>query len=135
MNFLCLLILALMPVQGLALAYQDIRLVEGQADLSASSPGIYRITGDALWIWDRLLMPGDPALTSLEKVPFPKLWLKHPAQFRHHIGKATYTLRILLPLESFGEVWGLRLPRTYGASRICDTRFPPVRCGLSYLAV
>ena len=72
MKFLYLLILALMPVKSLALVFQDVRLVEGQADLSASSPGIYRITGDALWIWDQLLMPGDPALTSLEKVPFPQ---------------------------------------------------------------
>ncbi|HET9238300.1 MAG TPA: ATP-binding protein [Oligoflexus sp.] len=118
MKILYLLILALMPVKSLALAYQDIRLVDGQADLSASGPGIYRMTGDVLWIWDKLLMPGDPALDSMEKVPFPKLWHGHPEQSRHKIGKATYSLRLILPLEAFGEVWGLRLPRIYGASRV-----------------
>jgi HPt (histidine-containing phosphotransfer) domain-containing protein len=118
MKFLYILILALMPVKSLALAYQDIRMVDGQADLSASGPGIYRITGEVLWIWDKLLMPGDPALESLEKVPFPKLWHGHPEKTRQKIGKATYNLRLILPLEAFGEVWGLRLPRIYGASRV-----------------
>lgn len=118
MNFLYVLILALMPVKSLALAYQDIRMVDGQADLSAAGPGIYRIAGEVLWVWDKLLMPGDPGLDSLEKVPFPKLWHGHPEKTRHRIGKATYSLRLVLPLEAFGEVWGLRLPRIYGASRV-----------------
>jgi HPt (histidine-containing phosphotransfer) domain-containing protein len=107
-----------MPVSSLALAFQDIPMVDGQADLSASGPGIYRITGEVLWIWDKLLLPGDPALDSMEKVPFPKLWHGHPEQARHKLGKATYRLRLLLPLEAFGDVWGLRLPRIYGASRV-----------------
>lgn len=114
-----LLIICMWPNPARAQSFTDIPLLDGIAELPAhSDKAIYRVKGEAHWVWDRLIMPEDIDGQAWEKVPFPKSWRTLPPLQNHTKGKATYRIRLRFPMTAIGTVWAIKFPRSLGAIKI-----------------
>ncbi|WP_141733471.1 Hpt domain-containing protein [Oligoflexus tunisiensis] len=118
--FLIIWMLLLSFVEGKAWAIPELRMVNGVVTLPEVTHNLFKITGEAEFLWDVQVTPEEfeEHKDQVQLVPFPSYWLNLSDFGAKPQGQATYRMTVELPESALGKPLGIWFPRSLGPATV-----------------